>query len=251
MASEPDRRILGQVYGTAARAETGAIDAGLRRYMLQVYNYMASGLLLSGLVALVVANTGARDLFFQVVNGRLGYTGLGLVGIFAPIGIILAMSFGASRMKASTLKALYWAFTGTMGIGLSVALLAYTGVSVARVFFITAIAFGSLSMYGYLTKRDLSAFGTFLFMGLIGLMLAGVVQMFVQSAALHFVYSAVGVLLFAGMTAYDTQAIKNNYLRMGDTAASDQSAIMGAVQIYLDFINLFQFLLAFIGVRRD
>ncbi len=247
MAFETDRGAYSRPY-SVGQAGAAEIDAGLRRYMLQVYNYMASGLFLSGLVAMLVANTGARSLFFQATERGYGPTGLGWLSILAPIGIILAMSFGASRMKASTLKVLYWAFVATMGVGLSNALLMYTGVSVTRVFFITATAFGSLSLYGYLTKRDLSAFGTFLFMGLIGLMIAGIVQMFVHSAALQFVYSAVGVLLFSGMTAYDTQRIKNNYLQMGGT---DHSAIMGAVAIYLDFINLFQFLLQFMGVRRD
>ena len=223
----------------------------MRRYMLQVYNYMASGLLLSGLVAMLVANTSMRDVFFQATERGMGYTGIGLLSVFAPIGLILAMSFGASRMKANTLKVLYWAFVATMGIGLSNVLILYTGVSVARVFFITAIAFGSLSLYGYLTKRDLSVFGTFFLMGLIGLMIAGLVQIFVQSTALHFIYSAVGVLLFAGMTAYDTQRIKNSYFYAGHGAMAEHSAIMGAVTIYLDFINLFQFLLQFMGARRD
>jgi FtsH-binding integral membrane protein len=250
--SESDRRVLGRQYEqTLGRAEAAEVDVGLRQYMLRVYNYMASGLLLSGVVALLVVNTSAQGLFFRVVDGRLaGYTGLGLLAVFAPIGLILAMSFGASRMKANTLKVLYWVFTATMGIGLSVALLAYTGVSVARVFFITAIAFGSLSLYGYLTKRDLSAFGTFLIMGVVGLLIAGLVQMFVHSAALQFVYSVVGVLLFAGLTAYDTQRIKNGYFAVGNTAVAEHSAIMGAVSIYLDFINLFQFLLSLMGQRR-
>jgi len=220
--------------------------------MLRVYNYMASGLFLSGLVALLVANTGARDLFFQeVYGGRIAYTGLGYLAIFIPIGLIFAMSFGASRMKTGTLQMLYWAFVGTMGVGLSVLLLAYTGLSVTRVFFITAIAFGGLSLYGYMTKRDLSGMTTFFVMGLIGLFIASLVSIFVHSTMLQFVISAVGVLLFAGLTAYDTQRIKGTYFSLGNTAVAEASAIMGAVALYLDFVNMFQFLLYFLGQRRN
>ncbi len=249
MVTEANRRASP---AAVSGVETAQVDAGLRQYMLRVYNYMGSGLLLSGIVAMLVANTSARDLFFQSTGGAIvGYTGLGMVAVFAPIGLILAMSFGAKRMNAGTLQALYWLFVALMGVGLSVALLAYTGVSVTRVFFITAISFGGLSLYGYLTKRDLSVFGTFLMMGIVGLLIAGVVQIFVQSAALHFVYSAVGVLLFAGMTAYDTQSIKNTYFQVKGSGSEDASAIMGTVRLYLDFINLFMFLLQFLGVRRN
>ncbi len=253
MALETDRGPVARGYdATFGRADAAAIDVGLRQYMLRVYNYMASGLFLSGFVALLTVNSGLRDIFFRVSEtGRIGYTGLGLVAVFAPIGLILAMSFGANRMKTSTLQALYWAFVALMGVGLSVALLAYTGVSVARVFFITAASFGALSLYGYTTKRNLSGFGTFLFMGLIGLVIASVVQMFVQSAAMQFVISVVGVLIFAGLTAYDTQAIKNQYLTIRGSTMEDSSAIMGAVKLYLDFVNLFQFLLQFMGQRRN
>lgn len=252
MATEADRRTFDRRYGAVGAAEAAQIDAGLRRYMLRVYNYMASGLLLSGIVALLVANTGLRDMFFQVTEaGRPGYTGLGLLGVFAPIGLILAMSFGASRMKASTLQVLYWAFVGTMGIGLSVLLMVYTGASVTRVFFITAIAFSSLSLYGYTTKRDLGPVGTFLIMGLVGLVIAGLVNIFLQSAAMQFIISAAGVLVFAGLTAFNTQQIKNTYFHVSGTGAQEHAAIMGAVTLYLDFINLFQFLLYFLGARRD
>ncbi len=251
MAIETDRKPFAGGYD-ATRAEAAPIDIGLRQYMLRVYNYMASGLFLSGLVALLVANTSAQSLFFQVSeSGRLGYTGLGFVAILAPIGLILAMSFGANRMKTATLQACYWAFVALMGVGLSVVLLTYTGVSVTRVFFITAASFGALSLYGYTTKRDLQAFGTFLFMGLIGLMIAGIVQMFWSSPAVYFVYSVIGVLLFAGLTAYDTQRIKNQYLTVRGSTMEDASAVMGAVALYLDFINLFQFLMSLMGQRRN
>ncbi|MCB2106763.1 MAG: Bax inhibitor-1/YccA family protein [Rhodobacteraceae bacterium] len=232
------------------QAEAAQIDVGLRNYMLRVYNYMASGLLLSGIVAVLVANTGLQSVFFQVVDGRLGYTGLGFVGILAPLGLILAMSFGAQRMKLGTLQALYWAFVATMGIGLSVILMVYTGASIARVFFITAAAFGGLSLYGYTTKRNLSGFGTFLVMGLIGLVIASLVNMFIASSMMQFVISVVGVLVFAGLTAYDTQRIKNTYFYVDGTGAEGHSAVMGAVSLYLNFVNLFQFLMMFFGQRQ-
>jgi FtsH-binding integral membrane protein len=252
MAIETDRSALARQYAGLDRAATAEIDVGLRQYMLRVYNYMASGLFLSGLVALLVANNASvMNLFFQqAATGRVSYTGLGLIAVFAPIGLILAMSFGASRMKSGTLQALYWVFVATMGVSLASVLLLYTGVSVARVFFITAISFGGLSLYGYLTKRDLSGMSTFLMMGLIGLVVASLVNIFLKSTGLQFVMSAAGVLLFAGMTAYDTQRIKGTYFAAGGGTMTEHSAIMGAVTLYLDFINLFQFLLALFGNRR-
>ena len=254
MAFETERRPLGSGYDVAGRADAVPVDAGLRAYMLRVYNYMASGLFLSGLVAMVVANTPAiTELFFKTTEtGRMaGYTGLGLVAVFAPIGLMLAMSFGQQRMKTTTLQALYWAFVALMGISLSTVLMIYTGVSVTRVFFVTAAAFGGLSLYGYTTKRDLSVFRTFLMMGLIGLVIASLVQMFFPSTMMHFVISVVGVLLFAGLTAHDTQSIKNQYLTIRGSTMEGNSAVMGAVSLYLDFINLFQFLMALMGQRRE
>jgi FtsH-binding integral membrane protein len=250
MATEADRGVYGRTAATAADAVQ--IDVGLRKYMLRVYNYMASGLLLSGIVALLVTNTGLQSLFFQAAEtGRPGYTGLGLVAVFAPIGLILLMSFRAQRMSIAALQACYWGFVALMGVGLSTVLMIYTGASVVRVFFITAIAFSSLSMYGYTTKRDLGPVGTFLIMGLVGILIAGLVNIFLQSSMMHFIISAVGVLVFAGMTAYDTQKIKNSYFQLSGSGVAEHAAIMGAVTLYLDFINLFQFLLAFLGQRRD
>ena len=251
MATEADRTLYGRTAATTADAVQ--IDVGLRQYMLRVYNYMASGLLLSGIVALLVNNTGLQSLFFQAseTGGRPGYTGLGLIAVFAPIGLILWMSFGAQRMKTTTLQTVYWAFVALMGVGLSSVLMIYTGASVIRVFFITAIAFASLSMYGYLTRRDLSAFGTFLIMGLVGLLIASVVNIFMQSSMMHFIISAVGVLVFGGLTAFNTQQIKNTYFHVSRTGVAEHAAIMGAVTLYLDFINLFQFLLQFLGARRE
>jgi FtsH-binding integral membrane protein len=158
--------------------------------------------------------------------------------------------FMNANRQISTLKTLYWAFVALMGVGLTVPMLAYTGVSVARTFFITAISFGSLSLYGYSTKRDLSGFGTFLFMGLIGIVVASLVNMFLHSTMVTFVVSVIGVLIFAGLTAYDTQNLKRTYYGVSGTGAEEHSAIIGATQLYLDFINLFMFLLRFIGDRR-
>jgi FtsH-binding integral membrane protein len=250
--ADTDRRALGQAYGsTWGRAEAAEIDVGLRQYMLRVYNYMASGLLLSGIVAIVVANTGLQDLFFQITEaGKLGYTGLGLIAMLAPIGIILGMSFGAARMSSAALQGLYWALVGTMGIGFAVLLKVYTGESVARVFFITAAAYGALSLYGYTTKRSLSGFGTFLIMGLIGMVIAMVVNIFLASSMLQFVISSVGLLVFSGLTAYDTQRIKNEYFEVQGTTFEERGAIMGAVSLYLNFVNLFQILLSFLGNRE-
>jgi hypothetical protein len=239
-------------YGTATWGQAAAvdIDVGLRKYMLRVYNYMASGLLLSGIVAVVVANTGLQELFFaQQANGRIGSTGLGLIAMFAPIGIILAMSF-MRNLSIAALQGLYWALVSTMGIGFAVALMTYTGTSVARVFFITAASFGALSLYGYTTKRSLSGMGSFLFMGLIGIMLAGIVNIFVASSMMQFVISVGGVIVFAGLTAYDTQNIKNQYLDIRGSGLEDRAAVMGAVSLYLNFVNLFQFLLSLLGNRE-
>jgi FtsH-binding integral membrane protein len=252
MAFETDRQPLGRGY-TQPRgwADTGVaageVDQGLRKYLLGVYNYMASGLLLSGVVALTVANTSLLNLFFQVQNGRMGYTGLGWVAILAPLGLIFFMNV---NRQPQTLKILYWVFVALMGVSLSALLLAYTGVSVARTFFITAISFGGLSLYGYTTKRDMSGMRSFFVMGVIGLMVAMLVSMFVASSALQFTISVVGVLLFAGLTAYDTQNLKRTYYAVNGSSVQENSAIMGAVQLYLDFINMFQFLLMFLGNRR-
>ncbi len=254
MALEQNRKLDRGYDAVLGRAEAAPMDVGLRRYMLRVYNYMASGLFLSGFVALLVANTSLQNLFFQVnqATGRMGYTGLGFVAILAPIGLIFGMQYAANRGKITGLQTMYWAFVALMGVGLSVLLLTYTGVSVTRTLLITATAFGALSLYAYTTKRDLSPMRTFLFMGLIGLVIASVVQIFVQSAMMHFIISAVGVLLFAGLTAHDTQTIKNQYLMtVRGSGMEEPSAVMGATSLYLDFINLFQFLMMFLGQRRS
>jgi len=238
------------VGGAAAAAE---IDAGLRQYMLRVYNYMASGVALTGLIAALVANTPAvAELFFQVgYRGHVGLTGLGWLAVIAPIGIVLAISFGFARMSAQTAQTLYWVYAGLMGISMANIFFVYTGTSIARVFFITAASFAGLSLYGYTTKRNLSAFGSFLIMGLVGIMIASLVNIFLHSSAIYFVTSVLGVLIFAGLTAYDTQKIRDMYWQGDGYEVASKKAVMGALTLYLDFINLFIMLLRFFGDRRE
>ena len=231
----------------AAGARDAAFDAGLRSYMLSVYNYMASGVLLTGIVAMLFARSPYMGVLFAPTGQA---TLLGLIVMFAPLGIVLAMSFGIQRMQESTAKALYWALTVTMGLSLSTIFLVYTGGSIAQTFFATAVAFGGLSLYGYTTKRDLAPFGTFLIMAVFGLIAAMLINMFVQSSAMNLIISIAGVLIFAGLTAYDTQRIKSSYFAVRGTAYYGKSAVMGALQLYLDFVNMFLFLLRFMGSRR-
>ena len=223
-----------------------ARDAGLRSYMLSVYNYMASGVLLTGIIALLFAPYAGQVLVGQ--NG--GLSGLGWIVTLSPLAIVFAMSFGMNRMATGTLQLLFWAFAALMGLSMSTLFLAYTGVSIAQTFFATAAAYAGLSLYGYTTKRDLSGLGTFLIMGVVGLLVAMLVNMFLQSSAMALAISAIGVLLFAGLTAYDTQRIKSLYFHVQGTEMLGKTVIMGALQLYLDFINMFQFLLSFMGQRR-
>ena len=234
-------------------ADQAAFDVGLRAHMVRVYNYMASGLALSGIVAFALFNyEGLQGIFFQVQAGRLvGLNMLGWIAIFAPLGLLLLVSFRAASMSVGAVQAVYWAVTALMGVSLSLLLFRYTGASVARTFFITAAAFGALSLYGYTTKRDLSAMGKFLFMGLVGIILAGLVNLFVQSSMMHFIISAAGVLIFSGLIAYDTQRIKEQYADAWGTETAEKVAVFGALSLYLDFVNLFQFLMAFLGQERE
>ena len=226
-----------------------ARDAGLRSYMLKVYNYMSSGVLLTGIVALLFANS---SLINYIVNPATGQaTPLFWVALFAPLGIVFAINFGINRISASTAQALFWVYAGLVGVQFSTLFLVYTGASIAQTFFATAAAFLGLSLYGYTTKRDLSAFRTFLVMGLVGLFVALLINMFLRSPAFDMAISAIGVLLFAGLTAYDTQKIKSIYFAVaGNGEAMAKSAVMGALTLYLDFINMFLFLLRFMGDRR-
>ena len=238
MATNFDRRTM-----TRADAAAADIDAGLRSYMLRVYNYMASGVALTGIVAALVASS---PTLMQAIFG----TPLKWVVMLAPLGVVMGMSFGINKMKASTAQALFWVFAALMGASLSTIFITFTGTSIARVFFITAGAFTALSLWGYTTKRDLSAMGAFLIMGLIGLVIAMVVNIFLQSTMLHFVISGVGVLVFAGLTAWDTQKIKEMYVAADNSEIMGKKAVMGALTLYLDFINLFIFMLQFLGNRE-
>jgi FtsH-binding integral membrane protein len=235
----------------AATASVGtrpaAYDAGLRSYMLSVYNYMASGVLLTGIVALLFASSPYMGLLFSP-QGKP--SGLGLIVMLAPIGLVFALSFGINRISETTAKALFWAYAVLMGLSLSTVLLAYTGTSVAQVFFASAAAFAGLSLWGYTTKKDLSGFGTFLIMGVVGILVASLLNLFFQSEKMQLVISVLGVLLFAGLTAYDTQKIKSMYYAVQGSDFMGKSVIMGALTLYLDFINMFLFLLRLFGDRR-
>jgi len=223
------------------RVASGEVfDAGLRKYMLSIYNYMASAVLLSGIVALVMSHT--------AIGVSIITSPAFMLVIFAPLAIVFAMSFGANRFSETTLKALFWAFAALMGMSLSTIFLVYTSGSIATTFFATAGAFAGLSLWGYTTKKDLSGWGSFLIMGVIGLIIASLINIFLQSQALMWAVSFIGVLIFAGLTAYDTQRLKQMYIV---NAGRDMGkiVIMGALTLYLDFINMFQFLLAFMGQR--
>jgi FtsH-binding integral membrane protein len=227
------------------------IDAGLRNYMLRVYNYMAGGLAITGVAAYLIANTSLVNLFFQVGARGVGLTGLGYIGIFAPLAFVLALSFGVQRMSLGTVQAVFWSYAAVMGISVSQILLLFTGESVARVFFITAAMFLGMSLWGYTTRTDLARFGSFLIMGLIGIIIAGLVNIFIASSAIQFAISVIGVIVFVGLTAWDTQRIKEMYWE-GDTAViAGKKAIMGALSLYLDFINLFMIMMQLMGNRRD
>lgn len=254
MAFDPQNRASG--YAGRQTVDRADIDEGLRQHMLRIYNYMASGLAISGLVAMAIFTVPAfGSLFFQLVpvqGGGLALqtTTLGYVGVLAPLGILLLARFGMRNASAGATQIMYWAFVSLQGIGLATLLFIYTGDSVVRVFFITAAAFGGLSLYGYTTKRSLSGMGSFLVMGLIGLIIAMIVNMFFASGMLQFVISAAGVLIFSGLIAYDTQRLKNEYSDAMGTDAATRQAVWGALALYLNFINLLQFLLYFLGNRE-
>jgi hypothetical protein len=246
MQNQFDPRSTTDRFGGVNTATVGvpraARDAGLRSYMLSVYNYMASGVLLTGIVALLFATSG---LAAQVL-----VTPLRWIIILAPLGFVMAMSFGLNRMSQGTLQTLFWSFCVAMGLSMSSIFLVYTGVSIAQTFFAVAAGFAGLSLWGYTTKRDLSGFGTFLIMGVVGLLVAMLINIFLQSPAMMLAISAIGVLLFAGLTAYDTQRIKSMYAYVAGSDMMGKVVIMGALSLYLDFINMFMFLLQFMGNRR-
>ena len=219
--------------------DQAVLDEGLRSYMLKVYNYMASGLALSGIAAALTASTPA------IYNAVFG-TPLQWVVMLAPLGLLFAMM----KTSASTTKILYWIMVATFGVSISYIFQVYTAESVVRVFFITAATFGAASLYGYVTKRDLTGMGSFLFMGLIGIIIASVVNIFLASTMMHFVVSVLGVLIFTGLTAFDTQRIKSEYYHGHSQEVLEKGAIMGAVSMYLNFLNLFMFMLSLLGNRN-
>ena len=238
----------------AGRADM-AVDAGLRAFMLGVFNKVALGLVVSGALALVTSEVDpVRDALFRTTpSGALaGYTLLGMILAFSPLVILLGSAFLMKNATPRSAGILYWTIVALIGASLGTVMLRYTGESVASTFFITAAAFGSLSLFGYTTKRDLTGLGNFLIIGLVGIILASLVNIFIQSSMLMFVISALGVLIFAGFTAYDTQRLKMTYYELGgNTAALGVATSYGALSLYLDFINMFQFLLMFLGNSRD
>jgi len=236
-------------------AERAAIDVGLRAYMLRVYNYMAAGVALTGVVAWLIFNaavqTSASGQLVLTSFGQTIYGGPVMIVLFlGTLGIVFFLSFRINRLQTGTALALFMLYAGLLGVMLSSIFLTYTHGSIARTFFISAASFGALSLYGYTTQRDLSPIGSFLVMGLFGLILAMIVNMFLKSTGVDFAISAIGVLIFAGLTAWDTQRIKEMYSVNDDGTVAGRKAVMGALTLYLDFINLFLFLLRFLGDRR-
>jgi FtsH-binding integral membrane protein len=237
-------------------ADRAVVDAGLRAYMIRIYNYMAAGVALTGVVAWATFNaavvTGPNGAITGLTSfGQAIFSGpLTIVLFLGTLGIVFFLSFRINKLQASTALVLFMAYAALLGLMLSSVFLAYTGASITRTFFISAASFGALSLYGYTTQRDLSPVGSFLIMGLFGLMLAMLVNLFLKSSGLDFAISAIGVLIFAGLTAWDTQRIKEMYDVQDDGTAAGRKAVMGALALYLDFINLFLFLLRFMGDRR-
>ena len=242
MATGPQREYLGRAQ-TPAGARAAEIDVGLRAYMQKVFGLMGMGTAITGLVAFFTANS---PTLLNIVYG----TGLRYVVFLAPFAFILVLSFGIHKMRAATAQMVFWAFSAVMGLSLASVFLVYTGESIVSTFFVSSATFFGMALYGYTTKRDLTGWGSFLFMGLLGLIVASVVGLFVQSSALQFAISVVGVLVFTGLTAYDTQKIKESYYAHDDAETAGKKAIWGALELYLDFINLFLYLLRFIGDRR-
>ncbi len=251
--SDYDRNVAARGFGAAG---TAAIDAGLRAYMIRIYNYMAAGVALTGVTAWLTFNAAV----ITDTSGRItGLTSFGqaifsgpltIILFLGTLGIVFFLSFRINKLQAGTAMGLFMLYAGLLGLMLSSVFLAYTGASITRTFFISAASFGALSLYGYTTQRDLSPIGSFLVMGLFGLIIAMLVNMFLKSSGLDFAISAIGVLIFAGLTAWDTQKIKEMYDANDDGTVSGRKAVMGALTLYLDFINLFLFMLRFLGDRR-
>jgi FtsH-binding integral membrane protein len=255
MAYSPDTRTF-----TGARTAQDAVvlDAGLRAYMLRVYNWMASGLLLTAIVAYGIASTDLINAFYAPVQTARGIvvqpTGLAWIAILSPMAFVMVLSFGVNRLSTRAVQGLFWAFCIAMGASLTNIFLQYTGVSIVRTFFITAATFGGMSLYGYVTKSDLTKMGSFLMMGLMGVVIASLVNVFLGSAGLQFVISIIGVLVFVGLTAYDTQRIKSDYVQFSYADGSDVAArrsVYDSLSLLLNFINLFMLLLQLTGNRNS
>jgi FtsH-binding integral membrane protein len=261
--SDLDRNYASPFGRAATRADAATVDAGLRSHMLRIYNYMVVGLAITGFAALGVYMGAVAD-GAAGAAGRVGNTYLTSFGvamfvsplkwlfILAPLAMVFVISFGINRLRPATAQMLFWAFAALMGISLSSIFLVYTHTSIVRVFFITAASFGALSLYGYTTKRDLTGMGSFLIMGLFGVIIASLVNLFLASSMLQFIVSVVGVLVFAGLTAWDTQRLKNEYIYgyAGEGDMAERSAILGALSLYLNFINLFTLLMQLLGQRE-
>ena len=249
MANWSDPRTTAAPYASGADTRSAAYDAGLRSYMLSVYNYMTSGVLLTGIVALLFVLSGA---VFALVSPETGApSGLGWVVALAPLGVVFAMSFGQARMSTGTLQLLFWGFAILMGMSLSTLGIRYSATAIAQAFFAASAGFAGLSLYGYTTKRDLSPLGTFLIVGLVGLIVAMLLNALVfQSGPMDMIISVVGILIFAGLTAYDTQKIKSMYFHVAGTDMQGKVVVMGALSLYLDFINMFLFILRLFGNRN-
>jgi FtsH-binding integral membrane protein len=246
--AEYDRRYPSAVR-TGAGVRVEGVDAGLRAFMLGIYNNMALGLALTGLVAFGTYSWAASD---PAVAQALYGSPLRWVIIFAPLAFVFGLSATVHRLQPATARLIFLVYAAVMGLSLSSIFIVFTGESVARTFFITAASFAALSLYGYTTKRDMSGMGSFLMMGVIGIVIASIVNLFLASSGLQFAISVIGVLVFAALTAYDTQRLKNSYdFVAGDSVAAGRASIIGALQLYLDFINLFMFLLQFMGNNRN
>jgi uncharacterized protein len=238
MAFDPSNR------WTARTAVPGvAIDAGLRQYMLRVYTYMAGGLALTGVVAYFAAASG---LYLAIMHTILFW-----IVLLAPLGLVMLLSFRIGSMSLGAAQATFWAYAGLVGLSVAGIFYVYTGASIATTFFVCAAMFAGMSIWGYTTKRDLTGMGSFLFMGLIGIVIASLVNIFLHSAQMQFIISFIGVIVFTGLTAYDTQQIKEMYWAGDGSVVAGKKAVMGALRLYLDFLNLFLMLLQFVGVRRN
>ncbi|APH56172.1 SecY stabilizing membrane protein [Granulibacter bethesdensis] len=255
MAFRPDNSVRPGVWGAA---DTASMDAGLRAYMLRVFNWMASGVALTGIVAYAIAHTSLINAFYHPVMTEQGVsiqpTALAFISMISPLAFVLVLSFGINRLSLGTVQALFWLLCVAMGASLTNIFLVYTNASIVQTFFVSAATFAAMSLYGYTTRSDLTRLGSFLMMGLIGIVIASVVNLFVHSGMMGFVISVIGVLVFTGLTAYDTQRIKVDYAQFATQGGSDFAArrsVFDALQLYLNFINLFMMLLRLLGNRAS